>query len=355
MTETDFNTDRPADLFNVYEYLEHAIRDCRVIEIRHHLRGRWESGLFNDVPAAIKAIDERCEIGALYCTLNQPGERPVTNAFGAAPLKNDDMVYIKRIPFDFDPIRPAGVSSTDVELEAAIEVRNEIVAAMRSLGWPMPALALSGNGAHAVWRCSVRAEERLNKALQIIYSQIKSQFSDLFTHRQVQFDTCVRNPGRILRLYGTVNRKGEHTVERPHRMASIRIPSTWQNVTAQQIKQLADNWAPAHQQEVRQARSDTRVSGLGDYTTLNVVEWFRAKGLYERPAGMNAHSVQCPWEGEHSTHGDHADTVIFENQGSWPGFFCHHAHCTGRNIRDVMNALGDADAFCAAAWGGRHG
>jgi hypothetical protein len=355
MTDTNFTTDRPGDLFNVYEYLEHAIRDCGIVEIRHHIRGRWESGLFNDLPYLLKAVDQRLEQGALYSTLNAPSDRHVGNSFGATPLKNDDMVFIKRIPFDFDPIRPAGVSSSDAELEAAIECRNEVVSAMKALGWPMPAMALSGNGAHAVWRCSVRSEERLAKSLHVIYSQIKAQFAELFEYRQVHFDTCVRNPGRILRLYGTVNRKGEHTVERPHRLASVRIPTTWQNVTAQQVKRLADNWAPAHQRETQQARSSVRIDGQGDYNTLNVVEWFRAKGMYEKPAGFQVHSVKCPWEGEHSTHGDHADTVVFENPGSWPGFFCHHSHCNGRNIRDVMNAFGDADAYCASVWGGRHG
>lgn len=354
MTETNFTTERPGDLINVYEYLEHAIRDCGFIEIRHHIRGRWESGLFNDLSLALKAVDQRMDHGALYTTLNRPTPRLVTNAFSAQPLKNDDMEFIRRIPFDFDPIRPAGVSSTDVELEAAIECRNEVVQAMRTLGWPMPALALSGNGAHAVWRCSFRADDRWTRAAQIIYGQIKAQFSELFEHRQVQFDTCVRNPGRILRLYGTVNRKGEHTVERPHRLASVRIPTNWQNVTAQQVKTLADNWAPAHQRDVRTERSATRIDGKGDYTTLDAVRWFQARGMYEKPAGHQVHAVKCPWEGEH-TSSSPADTVIFENPGSWPGFYCHHAHCTGRNIRDVMNAFGDADAYCAAEWGGRHG
>lgn len=355
MTETNFTTDRPGDLFNVYEYLEHTIRDCGMVEIRHNIRGRWESGLFNDMSPLLRAIEPRLVEGALYSTLNRPTPRPVANAFGSAPLKNEDMEFIRRIPFDFDPIRPAGVSSSDIELEAAIECRNVVVNAMLSLGWPMPATALSGNGAHAVWRCSLKADERWTRAAQVIYSQIKSQFADMFEARQVQFDTCVRNPGRILRLYGTVNRKGEHTVERPHRLASVRIPPTWQNVTAAQVKRLTDNWAPAYQREVKQARSDQRITGQGDYSTLNVVDWFRAKGMYEKPAGYQVHSVKCPWEDEHSTHGDHADTVVFENPGSWPGFYCHHAHCTGRNIRDVMVAFGDADAYCAASWGGRHG
>jgi hypothetical protein len=110
----------------MYDYLEHAIRDCGMVEVRHNIRGRWESGLFNDLPSLLKAIQPRLEEGALYCTLNKPTARAVSNSFGVEALRNDDMEYIRRIPMDFDPDRPAGVSSTDAELEAAIECRNDL-------------------------------------------------------------------------------------------------------------------------------------------------------------------------------------------------------------------------------------
>lgn len=339
----------------MYDYLTHALRDCGIVEIRHNTQGRWESGLFNDVSDLLKAIESRLDDGALYCTLNQPTDRAVPNSFGAQPLKNDDMEMIKRIPFDFDPIRPVGVSSTDAEMEASIECRNEVVSAMRAIGWPMPAMALSGNGAHAVWRCSVRSDDQWRMASNVIYSQIKSQFADMFDARGVKFDTSIKNPGRIFRLYGTVNRKGEQTVIRPHRLSSVRIPTTWQNVTVRQLQELANSWMQAHRREASQEISHRKVSGKGDYRSLDVVGWFRAKGLYEKPAGHQVHSVQCPWEDQHSTHGDHADTVIFENPGSWPSFFCHHSHCQGRNIMDVMSAFGDADAYCYSEWRRNHG
>lgn len=339
----------------MYDYLTQALRDCGIVEIRHNTKGRWESGLFNDLPALLKSLESRMDDGALYCTLNKPSNRLITNAFGAEPLRNDDMEVIKRIPFDFDPIRPTDASSTDAEMEAAIECRNEVVTAMQTVGWPMPAMALSGNGAHAIWRCSIKSDDQWRMAANIIYSQVKSQFSSMFEARGVKFDTSIKNPGRILRLYGTVNRKGQNTVLRPHRLSSVRIPPTWQNVTVSQVQDLANRWAKSHRAEVRQAFSSRNIGGKGDYRTLDVVDWFRAKGMYEKPAGMYTHSVRCPWEDEHSTHGDHADTVIFENPGTWPGFYCHHSHCEGRNIIDVIKVMGDADAYCAAEWGGRHG
>jgi hypothetical protein len=83
-----------------------------------------------------------------------------------------------------------------------------------------------------------------------------------------------------------------------------------------------------------------------------VVAWFAAHGLYRGHIRDHLHAVTCPWSEEHSTPSpaNGGDTVIFESDGGWPGFDCKHRHCAERTIRDVMQALGDADAFCAVAY-----
>ena len=100
-------------------------------------------------------------------------------------------------------------------------------------------------------------------------------------------------------------------------------------------------------------RASGPISGDGYYSTLDIVSWFSAHGLYKRPSHEHGkHYVTCPWLNEHST-GDHpskTDTVIWEADGRWPNFHCSHAHCEGRGIRDVLNHMGDADAFCAVEW-----
>ena len=92
-----------------------------------------------------------------------------------------------------------------------------------------------------------------------------------------------------------------------------------------------------------------QIEGSGDFSTLNVVRWFAAHGLYEHHIEENKHSVVCPWESEHSdVHPN--DSIIFDGDGSWPGFHCKHSHCDGRNIRDVISLFGDADAYCREAF-----
>lgn len=91
----------------------------------------------------------------------------------------------------------------------------------------------------------------------------------------------------------------------------------------------------------------SHVSGKGDYSTLDIVGWFKSHGHYIEHLERNVHAVRCPFDHEINTTGD---CVVFEADGSWPGFDCKHSTCQGRNIRDVLALWGDADAFCSQEW-----
>jgi len=183
--------------------------------------------------------------------------------------------------------------------------------------------------------------------------------ADEFSGNGVQFDTKVRNPGRILRLYGTMNRKGQNTPNRPHRQTACALPNPWQLVTERSLSQLADHYARKRNRNTlkspKQARKAFAAAGAGDYRTLNVITWFRAHGLYRAPIGAGKHAVTCPWHQGHSTAHGRTGAVIFEPDGGWPGFYCHHASCQGRDIRDVVAVLGDADAYCTSEYRGSTG
>ena len=95
------------------------------------------------------------------------------------------------------------------------------------------------------------------------------------------------------------------------------------------------------------------MNGAGCYNSLDVVAWFSAHGLYVGQLRSGVHGVRCPWSEDHTAppRGDGGDCVIFDPDGSWPGFHCKHGHCADRNIRDVMALFGDADNFCMNTWG----
>ena len=340
-------------------WYETLLRDARAVELRHFHAGRIESGLFNRLDPLLDALRERSRVGQVYTSLNRPQSRSVPNAFGTKALADADIVDITRLPFDFDPVRPRGVPSTDAELDLAVAARDRFVGLMLAHGWPMPALGMSGNGAHAVYRTCFGSDAEWKKAADVIWKHAR----DLLALEGVTFDVAVRNPGRIWRAYGTVNRKGPATQERPHRRAAIVIPASgWNVVSPREVERVANLWLRAREAHARLSSPTGNVlplrpPGAGDYGTLDVARWFAAKQHYRRPLGNGKHAVVCPWEHEHSTRDGPMSTgsVVWENSGSgWPTFHCSHAHCESRRLGDVIALWGDADQFCSARWEGQH-
>jgi len=334
------------------DYLELALRDCGHIELRHEHQGRWQSGTFGDLDALRQAIVARADRGNLYSSINAPAIGDATNTMGGKAWRDANIHRVVRLLVDFDPVRPRGVPSTEEELTAAVDRRNRFVAAQMAIGWPHPALGMSGNGAHAMYRCGIHPTSDLAEQLADLYCHWQQEWSD----KWVSFDPTVRNPARICRLYGTTNRKGEATLDRPHRVSCIEVPTLWSGVSLEQIAEAAKLCRRASSARAAPA-GGAWPTGNGDYATLDAAAWFSGHGLYKRHLRRGVHAVHCPWASEHSTaSGAHArDTVIFDAKAPklWPRFFCHHAHCDGRQITHVMALWDDADDYCRTAFSHR--
>ncbi|MCK7581723.1 MAG: hypothetical protein MZV65_42965 [Chromatiales bacterium] len=211
---------------------------------------------------------------------------------------------------------------------------------------------MSGNGWHVQYRTALPNTDETREQLAAIYAGLHRDFSD----DSVEFDRSVRNPARLCALYGAIKRKGPNTTDRPHRRSVIWLPSDWRQVHPRQVAGLAEFYARRSSQTRSNSdpapqggRSAVRVSGQGNYASLDVVRWFQAHDAYVGHLVDRKHGVRCPWSGEH-THAspkNGSDTIVFEGDGGWPGFHCKHAHCQGRTIRDVMALWRDADAFCS--------
>jgi hypothetical protein len=235
-------------------YLRQAFADAGIVELRVHTGERCISGLFDSVSALNAAVESHATSN-IYTTLNRPRAMPVTNAMGARALRDQDIESIVRLPFDFDPARPVGQPSTETELKLAITKRNAVVAMLTALGWPQPATARSGNGAHALYRCRLPNTNETRDMLISLYRGLREEFND----ELVSFDATVRNASRIWRLYGTTNRKGQPTPDRPHRKAEVSVPSRWEGVAPRQIDMLANRYARLGR--VRQPRMPARSAG----------------------------------------------------------------------------------------------
>ena len=326
-------------------YVERALADNGVVELRHLPSKR--TGWFNNADDLLVEARKLASDGNLFISLNRPAPMIASNAMTGRAVGNDDIQFITRLFFDLDPVRPKGCPSTAEELDHAKWLSREVFKMQRAMGWPDPLEAVSGNGTHLLYRCHLPNTEEIRQQMKAIYSGMYTDYNQ----ELISFDRAVRNPGRICTLYGSYKRKGISTPDRPHRQSQITAwPRDWKQVPRKNFDALAEFYAirdkpvAATYKPVDESR---RVSGDGDYRTLDAVAWFNAHGLYEHHVDGIIHAVECPWEKDHSeTNPD--DTIIYANtDGGWPGFHCKHSHCEGRNIRDVIEHFGDADQFCS--------
>ena len=182
------------------------------------------SGYFDDFKLlADNASRHGAAAKGVYVTLNPVNPALLARASNRVRTagKNDsltsdaDITKRRWLPIDLDPVRPSGISSTDQEHSLAVERAFQVRQVLRQEGWPDPIVGDSGNGAHLLYRVELPTsdKEMVKRCLQALAGR--------FDDGQVKIDQKVFNPARIWKLYGTVNRKGDDTPERPHRLARI--------------------------------------------------------------------------------------------------------------------------------------
>lgn len=101
----------------------------------------------------------------------------------------------------------------------------------------MPAFGSSGNGIHLLYRIDLANDDEAKQLVRNVLKIINEKFSD----ETVEIDTSVSNASRVVRLYGTTNRKGDNTEERPQRLSQVcwdETPSQLEIVTASQLHEL---------------------------------------------------------------------------------------------------------------------
>lgn len=212
----------------------------------------WSSGIvygyFDDpaaYAAALDALDEsrRCE--GIYTTLNPVDgallARAVNRLVGGkrdAPTSKDEDITERRwLLVDIDPTRPAGISSTDAELQIAADHAARLREWLTGLGWPDPLRAASGNGVHLLYPVALPNDDASRDTL----AHCLKSLAALFDSDKATIDTKVFNAARITKAYGTVTRKGDSTPARPHRRSGFaHVPSPLTPVPLRLLTELAD-------------------------------------------------------------------------------------------------------------------
>lgn len=328
---------------NQSRWINSLIFDCGQVEVRHQQGKYFQAGIFTSADLILELFDQY-QSGNLYSSINKFHPRHVTNQISQRKgmVGNNDVVEIRRIFFDFDAVREKGMAATNSQLEDAKARCRDFNRDMKGRGWPSPAIGMSGNGAHLMYRCKLRPEAE--KYLKRLYRILSERYSDPL----VIFDQCVFNPGRITRLYGSINRKGIASEHLPHRQSEIEVPSSYECVSSMDVWKFIQaqgaDVKPSRPPPTGRIGQRVSAQGAGDYQTLDIVGWSKAVGIYVSPDSLGRHHVICPWKHEHSD--QHAAAMIFENLGSYPGFNCFHEHCADRDLFELIDKLGGADEFC---------
>jgi hypothetical protein len=190
------------------------------------------SGYFDnhaDLWKYVQAV-EKMQNKGIYFTVQVIDPRLHARAYNRLKIsdlttKDTDVIAYRFLPIDIDPERPSGIPSSDSELAESVKLSmllEEYV--MTEYGLAKPIRAMSGNGVHLLFRLPDLPVTKENVAF--VEATLKT-LSKLFSNDKAKIDESVFNPSRILRLYGTVTRKGDSLPAgpgreaRPHRLSFI--------------------------------------------------------------------------------------------------------------------------------------
>jgi hypothetical protein len=247
---------------------------------------------FDSIEAAVReivALDNSGTAPGVYLTINPVA--PALLARAANRIKprarettqDKDILRRRWLLIDVDPVRPAGVSSTDAELALALDRAGAVAEYLASADWPAPIVAMSGNGYHLLYRIDLAAED--DGLVKAVLAALATRFSD----DAVVVDRAVHNPARIVKVIGTVSRKGDDLrgvaglEDRPHRRSEfIDIPNAVEVVPVGLLSALAGSEAKEAAPDAPRANGAAPVANGGDRfdcTPAGVRAWLEARGV----------------------------------------------------------------------------
>jgi len=256
------------------------------------------------------------------CFAREQSQRFIKNP--TTTTSDTEVTAFRWLFVDLDPVRPAGISSSDAELKKAEELEKVVLRYMQGLGFPEPVQAMSGNGYHLLYRVDV-ANDQPGRAL---IERCLKNLAAMFDTDAVKIDTTNSNPSRICKLHGTLAQKGSNTPDRPHRMSRIlSVPADISTASMEAVTALA-NELPNEQEHI----SRRRVSQPGDFDLLS---FLHENGMTYTEDGNDRAKIyrldECPFDHNHRN----GDAKIFQYVDGAIAFKCHHNSCKRYKWQDV--------------------
>ncbi len=359
--------DQPRDARDVRRFLQLLYEpgdtiEVRAPECRDQRNARYTftcSGYFafESIDTAVTSIvelDRSAIAPGIYVTINPVAPALLARAANRVrprareTTQDKDIVRRRWLLIDVDPVRPAGVSATDTELALALERTRAVAEHLTSAGWPPSILAMSGNGYHLLYRVDLPADD--GGLLKAVLAALADRFSD----DAVAVDRSVHNPARIVKIIGTVSRKGDDLRgmagldDRPHRRSEfIDVPEHRTIVDEDLLRAVAD--AESGLDNATRANVAAPVAngddnnGRFNCTPSGVRAWLEARGVVvkgERRNGDNTLLLleRCPINPEIVSTGGSDIAVLVGDDGKLA--YCNkHSRGQAYTWHDLRRAL----------------
>lgn len=314
------------------------------IRIHGHRKGDVLSGYFTSADKCVEELRRMDQHGNLnlanvFYTINllKPdcyGRIQKDQICKASTTTSDsDVQAYEWLLIDLDPKRPSDTSSTDDQLQKAVERSRMVFRYLKGRGFPEPVMAYSGNGVHLQYSVALINNDENKKLIESVLKALSLLFSD----DDVEIDTSVFNPARICKLYGTMAQKGANTERQPHRMSRIEyVPKVIETVSKAQLQTLADDTLPKVQ----------KPAAYNNYNPakFDLEEWLNRHGISYRKKSSGDYEKFildcCPFDSSHKA----PDAMVTRSRAGELGFKCLHNSCSGKHWRD-FRLLFEPDAY----------
>jgi len=303
------------------------------------------SGVYDDYRLlAVHGLKWNAEGANVYITLNGTGLK-VTNRWfprRRRTTRDSDVPSYRYLFLDLDPVRAPNTSSTDEEKAEAWKVLLGVREYLARRGWPAPFVADSGNGFHLLYRVHLPVHPESIAIVRNCLTALDAKFSN----PRAKVDTTTYNPARIVKLYGTVTRKGLNTPERPHRRSKLeREDEGPKPVVPTQL--LIDLAAEAPSKVRVFTKEEGTPEGVAEEKLTWLVGWLDAHEVHhsrphKRDDGSWILFVSCPWKARHTVDSGITETAVFAMPGGF-GFDCRHDHCGDKQWTDFRRRIEGKD------------
>jgi hypothetical protein len=187
----------------------------------------------DDMLSALLVVQGLADHDKVYVTAS-----PVDKSHPAEKAANNGHI-LRRTTFVLD-LDHAGHAidqmATEAEREPVMEAAAAAVDLTTAAGWPSPVVVDSGNGCQLLWRVDLPTDKLTQKTLAQCLKVLASKLDT----EGAKVDTATHAAKQLIKLPGTMVRKGPNTPDRPHRMSRIvYAPRTLEVVGWELIQALA--------------------------------------------------------------------------------------------------------------------